>query len=256
MPLFSDNVRKEFRGKIFCNTCHDSHRWNPNNKDRGDDVEGDGTNSFLRISAADVEKNLCNQCHQKQSLVIETSHNLLNLGADIKNLKGLTPDRSGACGVCHASHNAVTQVMLWNQPFGSGEDLFSRACNSCHGKSKHASDIGISHPVNIGTFSVMDDLSSTVLPVYDEKYRVIKIEMDPTLSPVQVQSLLTLEKGEKSYRDDPVMIGKFTYLKQRYIDIDREKEVIKEKLLSFIERKHSLRESLTKTEEEFMEINT
>lgn len=255
LPLFSSSLRKEVRGKIFCNTCHDSHRWDPTNENQWDTGKSDSSNSYLRISAVDPEKNLCQECHPKQGLIKDTGHDLLAQDSESENLDGKTPNQSGTCGVCHASHNAATQVMLWNLPFGEGEDLFSRACASCHNEDGDGPEIGISHPVNISTFSVLDDLSITTMPIYDEKYNAIKIEMDPSLSPLQVQSILTLEQGEESYRDDPNLVAKFNLMKRSYIDIKSEKEQIKEKLLSFIDKKESLRESISQSDEEFKKIN-
>ncbi|MFC1603114.1 cytochrome c3 family protein [Pseudomonadota bacterium] len=63
MPLYSKKGERSAKGNVTCASCHDPHVWSVLSDDRGSkDVQGDGTNSFLRKAAA-PSGNLCQSCH-------------------------------------------------------------------------------------------------------------------------------------------------------------------------------------------------
>ena len=66
-PIFTDEGVKSTEGNIVCNTCHDSHLWDPYHpkKGSGEEIEGDATNSFLR---KDIIFTFCASCHGEESL--------------------------------------------------------------------------------------------------------------------------------------------------------------------------------------------
>jgi hypothetical protein len=67
--LAADGSRAE-QGYLTCVSCHDVHRWDPDvsSSGTGVPVEGDVTNSFLRVGSAALDRTLCAECHA-ESLV-------------------------------------------------------------------------------------------------------------------------------------------------------------------------------------------
>jgi len=55
-------------GNISCASCHNVHQWDPNRTTKGEGVnlEGNATNSFLRINSPDL---MCKDCHGFQALL-------------------------------------------------------------------------------------------------------------------------------------------------------------------------------------------
>ncbi len=140
LPLYTDAGEKDnVSGKIVCFTCHDIHRWNPKSvtKKGGFGIEGETSNSFLRVSANDGY--LCTNCHEKKISLFNTEHDLRDNAPFEENLKGLIPEESGPCGVCHVSHNASKEsVFLWNRRFGKDVNKLTALCKSCHADGKCA----------------------------------------------------------------------------------------------------------------------
>jgi predicted CXXCH cytochrome family protein len=70
IPLFAEDGTRADNGYLSCVSCHDIHRWDAasTNAGPGKPVEGDATNSFLRLRGADVEKSLCGECHGESPL--------------------------------------------------------------------------------------------------------------------------------------------------------------------------------------------
>lgn len=175
LPLFNEDMRKDFKGRVFCNSCHNVHQWSPNNTDKGSNkkVEGDVTNSFLRkTTLSDKKGGLCSTCHLNEKLVKGTDHDLRVTAPAEKNLRNKTAREEGLCYSCHTAHNAAEGFALWNKKFGEGNDPVSQRCNSCHQKNSCAEKklIGASHPVGVE----MDiQIKTPNMPVYDEKMRKI-----------------------------------------------------------------------------------
>ncbi len=152
LPLYSEQGERRADGNVTCASCHDPHVWSALSDDRGDKgVEGDGTNSFLRQTAAPPSGSLCQSCHRDKKRIAKTKHDLNVTAPNEKNARQQTPKESGVCGACHTAHNAKAGK-LWNRPLGAGEDYIERLCTSCHAKAGMAADKTTgkrSHPVGV-----------------------------------------------------------------------------------------------------------
>ena len=152
LPLFSGSGDKDPSGKVQWFTCHNVHRWDPENllNIGGKEVQGDSSTSFLRISSFG-SSTLCTQCHKDKEQVLTSDHNLDVTAPAEKNLQEFTPRVSGPCGACHIPHNAAGKK-LWAKPLSSDGEFLSQLCDSCHNKNGAAKIklVGAhSHPVNV-----------------------------------------------------------------------------------------------------------
>ncbi len=139
MPLYSKIGEKSADGNVTCASCHDPHVWSVLSDDRGKkDLQGDGTNSFLRKAAA-PNGNLCQSCHVDKKRIAKTKHDLNVIAPNAKNAKQQTAKESGVCGTCHTPHNAKADK-LWIREVGEGEDYIERLCTSCHAKARVAAN--------------------------------------------------------------------------------------------------------------------
>ncbi|MBI5206916.1 MAG: cytochrome c3 family protein [Candidatus Firestonebacteria bacterium] len=177
-PTFTIEGQKTSKGKVYCNSCHDLHKWDPgkNEEGPGKNTEGDGTNSFLRETNANSE--LCLECHTKKKFISGTKHDMKVSGKNSKNILNQEISRSGVCGVCHIPHNA-TDYRLWARLPFEGNDLGSVLCLSCHSKGKVGEKklIGqYSHPVNVRFDDNPKVDGSTNFPIYNEKNMIVKSE--------------------------------------------------------------------------------
>ena len=136
LPLFQKNGKISKNGVITCGTCHDPHKWSPIKSESSIDesTEGGPTNDFLRIEAAPAS-DLCINCHLNKADVLYSDHNLLVSAPTVKNALGMTPYKSGVCGVCHMMHNSTGKIDLWAMAQGKGSNVMERMCNSCHSKN-------------------------------------------------------------------------------------------------------------------------
>ncbi len=179
LPLFNKEGRipKEGEeGRVFCSTCHNLHQWDPTKKEKGpgEPVEGDISNSFLRLPN-DAGSTLCKNCHDGKDLVEGTDHDMAVTAPGEKNIVGETVEKTGACGACHIVHNGVSTYKLWGKELGGDEDTdgISRLCFSCHeeGRVAHKKQVGKnSHPVGVDISTVGGE---TDLPLFDEKGKKI-----------------------------------------------------------------------------------
>jgi predicted CXXCH cytochrome family protein len=177
LPLFLDDTAKALDGKVQCFTCHNVHQWAPDpsvnsTKWSGKNIEGDASNSFLRISN-NFSSGLCLACHADKKQVQTSDHNLQATAPDEKNINGLTADVSGPCGACHIPHNASGK-RLWAKPLSGKKDYITQLCSSCHnqGGAAKAKLVGDNyHPVDVTlrklnmTEVAENDLKN--LPLYD-----------------------------------------------------------------------------------------
>ena len=151
LPLFAKDGSKTNAGRVQCFTCHDIHRWDPvslKNKG-GKDVEGDASNSFLRMT--NISSELCLKCHMNKSQLMRSDHNLAVTAPDEKNIQGFKPAVSGPCGVCHVPHNAK-EKRLWAKELSGTQDFVTQLCTACHNENGAAREklLGdILHPVNV-----------------------------------------------------------------------------------------------------------
>jgi predicted CXXCH cytochrome family protein len=152
LPLYSTGLTKTPKGRIQCFSCHDVHRWSPASPTEKNvkDVEGDASNSFLRISNSE-SSTLCLQCHTDKKQIVTSDHNLTVTAPEEKNLQGFTPSISGPCGACHIPHNAVNDK-LWAKQLIGNKDIVTQFCTACHSKNRAAKTklIGDNyHPVDV-----------------------------------------------------------------------------------------------------------
>jgi len=65
IQLFAEDGSRSDSGYLSCVSCHDVHRWEPDvaNSGSGVAVEGDSSNSFLRVRGAALDRTLCAECH-------------------------------------------------------------------------------------------------------------------------------------------------------------------------------------------------
>lgn len=155
LPTFSDSGlkwRDVERGKVTCASCHDPHRWDPNDihnvAEPGD--KGDSSNRFLRI-ANGPELKLCKTCHKDKWNIAGTKHDMNHMAPDATNVLNQTVEESGLCGACHIVHNAKGS-RLWARADLSGQGTGFIACFGCHNDKGLAKDKTISnhsHPVNV-----------------------------------------------------------------------------------------------------------
>jgi predicted CXXCH cytochrome family protein len=174
LPLFLANGSINSSGKVQCFTCHDPHRWDPDNllNTGGKKIEGDNSNSFLRISNR-ASSTLCLACHQDKEQLITSDHNLEVTAPDEKNLQELTAGATGPCGACHIPHNASGK-RLWAKPLSAEKDFTSQLCAGCHnpnGAAKEKLTGNNSHPVEVVLKNSNTELISgqfaEKLPLYD-----------------------------------------------------------------------------------------
>jgi predicted CXXCH cytochrome family protein len=168
LPLFSAYGSKDPSGKVQCFTCHDVHLWDPSSTENrgGKDVEGNSSNSFLRISNS-LSSDLCIECHTDKKQLISSDHNMEITAPEEKNIQGFIARISGPCGSCHIPHNASARN-IWAKEISSGSDFMGELCTGCHSKSGAAKAKvieGHSHPTNVTLekFNI-----TTSLPLYTE----------------------------------------------------------------------------------------
>jgi predicted CXXCH cytochrome family protein len=174
LPLYTAGLTISTKGRVQCFSCHDVHRWSPNasSDQAGKDIEGDGSNSFLRISNS-VSSELCLGCHKNKKQLITSDHNLIVTAPGEKNIQGLTANKSGPCGACHMPHNA-SGGHLWAKKIIVNKDIVTQLCAGCHNKDGAAKAKLIGnhyHPVNI-PFKTLNPKGagkkiSVLLPFYD-----------------------------------------------------------------------------------------
>ncbi|MFQ5647116.1 MAG: cytochrome c3 family protein, partial [bacterium] len=162
LPLFSAGGRPSPKGLLTCATCHNPHRWNPKNNDRGASQKSGPENSFLRLS--NRKSNLCFRCHREEKEIIETAHNPEN---NLKSQKTVSSSGKSLCGQCHAIHNAQA-ARLWNRKLPPGfPDDITAICMNCHSPNLIGTN---SHPLNVSTRSLRVTKNSG-LPLLNKDYK-------------------------------------------------------------------------------------
>ncbi len=174
LPLFASDGSKNPAGKVQCFTCHDVHVWDPSSSSNkgGKNVEGDSSNSFLRISNSSASA-LCLECHIQKKQVVTSDHNLEVTAPEEKNIQGFNVKASGPCGACHVPHNAAADHNWAKEPVGD-KDFVTQLCSACHNKNGAAKAKltgNIYHPVDVTLkkFNI-----STTLPLYDSEGHMIQ----------------------------------------------------------------------------------
>jgi predicted CXXCH cytochrome family protein len=176
LPLFLTDGTENSAGKVECFTCHNVHRWDPDSlTNRGEkNVDGDASNSFLRISSS-LSSALCVDCHRDKSGLIASDHNLAITAPEDQNLRRVTPRVSGPCGACHLAHNAAGDK-LWARRLSGDKDFVTQLCTGCHNRDGAAREklIGENyHPVDVPLNRVNTGETGAdgvaKLPLYDSR---------------------------------------------------------------------------------------
>jgi hypothetical protein len=68
---------------------------------------------FLRILSNQEPSAICTHCHQEQSRIVGTKHDLQLTDTPFTNALGQKPADAGICSPCHVPHGAATQQYLW-----------------------------------------------------------------------------------------------------------------------------------------------
>lgn len=132
LPLYTEQGLQQGGKLIDCTTCHNPHRWDPNNiNSEFQDIEGDASNSFLRERASHKSQ-LCQECHTDQGIVEGTDHDLAFSAPDRINSKQQTVDQTGLCGQCHAIHNATLPNRLGFAELDYDQPVMEKLCTGCH----------------------------------------------------------------------------------------------------------------------------
>lgn len=236
LPLRNERYQKDPRGMMFCDTCHDSHQWDPKHPKRRNEkiAEGDMDTSYLRISARNRKKNLCNVCHKEKRYVEDTDHDLAITAPEEKNAQGKKRTDSGVCGTCHAVHNAQSKFRLWNKEFGEGPDMVSQMCNSCHATGKCAQIkvlTGVSHPIGRSgnMLDITEELYRIILPIYDDGYKIVSRSYrlsssyyNLDYSPMKIKADFTDTENDyvPKKRVDKIS-AVFSFLKEQYLNFTK-----------------------------------
>jgi len=136
MPLFAfspdDGIDEGIKEAVECPSCHEPHQWDPADPSPGpgENLEGDSSNSFLRMSAGG-DSALCFDCHSDKETLRKTDHDMAVTAPDSVNDYDQTVESSGPCGVCHTPHNAAGSF-LWARWKGEGQPTASDMCLDCH----------------------------------------------------------------------------------------------------------------------------
>ena len=152
LPAFSSNGGNQAAGSLQCATCHDLHQWNPDNPDDkgGQNIVGDASNSFLRISASRSSAR-CLTCHRDKRQLLAFDHNLARTAPLATNMRGQTSAGSGPCGACHLAHNTAGR-RLWARGALKNGGTPPNYCTGCHapdGAAKAKTVGRHDHPVEV-----------------------------------------------------------------------------------------------------------
>lgn len=195
LPFFDGMGNKVIRGDVSCGSCHNPHIWNPKkaSEGKGKNIDGDGTNSFLRISN-DPDSSLCKNCHVEKRSVAFSKHNLKITAPKDKNLKERSAKQTGICSSCHLPHNGTGPKMWAREPYGKG-DYVERLCKSCHEKGRAAKKKQVgrhTHPVGTSIRNL------GILPVSRYNWELTSPDFKDTLQKDPLIALpLYAKTGEK-----------------------------------------------------------
>ncbi len=170
LPLFDKQGKQVDKGgNVGCMTCHDPHYWAANHESSTDKksfkVEGDGSNSFLRI--ANNESALCRNCHVEKETVMQSKHDMKLVAPKSKNIGKMTAEQSGTCSACHVPHNGNSEY-LWARKSNRDDSGVMPLCVSCHNKDGVADKKAIgeyNHPLQVSMYQLE---TTTDLPLFNE----------------------------------------------------------------------------------------
>ncbi len=134
---------------------------------------------------------LCANCHEENTLIVGTDHDLQAMVPAEQNINQETTEQAGVCSTCHLVHNAKVKG-LWARETGASDNQNEAFCKSCHAKRKVASNkvlYGPSHPMGKRIADARATLKNEVYRFYD---RVLDGEASQTELP------LFSKKGNRS----------------------------------------------------------
>ncbi len=126
--------------KVDCLSCHSVHHGKPN------------TPALVQDHKTGK---LCKNCHQSETAVINSDHNLQRTARHSKNLNKETPVQAGVCGSCHSMHKAPKGADRLFVGAGIGVmakkvNKRDRSCFACHRDKGIARDKAVkkyTHPI-------------------------------------------------------------------------------------------------------------
>ena len=139
-------------GELVCRTCHKPHY--------AEDRE------FLLVEHRGNDS-LCVQCHQEQSRITGSSHDLRKSVPEEKNVLNKQAREIGPCASCHLVHQGVGTFM-WARSIQENDSNPARFCENCHAQGQCAEQAlpgDFSHPMDQ---IASDDSSPITLPLFDK----------------------------------------------------------------------------------------
>ncbi len=246
LPLYDDDGKPKYEGKINCATCHNIHIWSPDEKKPGinKNEDGIGKNSFLRINNQ-LNSALCVNCHKTQGFIIGSPHDMFEIAFNEKNIRGKSSGDSGQCSACHLVHNAKDKENFARE-YGPEDDTIAKKCTSCHisGKIAEKKLIGNNyHPINLALASWK---MTTSLPLFGRDGKISSKGMIKCTTCHNVhqwspdKSKLGREVKKEKIKLDKTMlqngtIGEIIFIKGKNVYVDHQNmkiEVKKDNLLS------------------------
>jgi len=178
LPLFSKNGDRQPGGTVQCSTCHNPHQWDPGMPESrgGKDMDGDASNSFLRMPSAGASR-LCLECHRDKYPLLSYDHNLKLTAPGEKNIQGQNVNLSGPCGACHMPHHAAGPK-LWARKIDENKAQLPQYCLGCHNENGPARKKTVGkydHPVDVasrGFHIAVPARVSKKLPLYSQNGKV------------------------------------------------------------------------------------
>jgi predicted CXXCH cytochrome family protein len=194
LPLYNAEGGEDGGERIACRTCHDPHTWSPTpegskyadsafqSRDDPAKIEGDATNSFLRMSASPAP-DLCSVCHKSAALLVGTDHDLMVTAPESRNRMEQSVLASGKCGACHAVHNSPEKRILWARrlgPVAEGQHSMNAVCTSCHqegGVAEKKVPPVASHPSGYLITNVMwyDGEPTGYIKIFDSDWKEVNV---------------------------------------------------------------------------------
>ena len=138
-------------GELVCRTCHKPH------------YAEDKQHLLVEHGGDD---SLCVQCHQEQSPIIASPHDLRKSAPEAMNILNKQAKELGPCASCHLVHSGAESYMWARTVHGEGS-VPAELCSSCHAPGYCAEEAlpkNFSHPMGI---SLVEGTSPVSLPLFD-----------------------------------------------------------------------------------------
>ncbi len=150
--LLEHDARVGKKGELICQTCHRPHA-------------ALGKQGLLIADNKDAA--LCKQCHAHEAVVENGKHDMREIDAASKNIRGQRVSEGGSCSACHLPHQGKGPKM-WARETPAGVEPMAGLCLSCHQQNALAAKHGVgefTHPVGADARGLERDAS---LPLYTQ----------------------------------------------------------------------------------------